>query len=80
MRRIIHKIKVTTNKLGHFFKVLGWAMAHSKQVKNYKFLTSLRELAYEKMLKSEREDKKDIAEKLKIQVKLLDKIIDYVDR
>lgn len=62
-------------------KVLSWAMAHSKEVKNYRFLLELKKLTEEKILEAKRDTSKTkIVEKLTIQKELLDKIINYVNR
>jgi len=78
MRRIIHKIKAFFNKIGYYLKLLNWARSHSKQVKNYEFLVKLRKVANDELLKMERESRPDKVSKLETQVKLIDKILNYV--
>lgn len=75
-----HKVKYLLNRLSYYFKLINWARNHSKEVKNYKFLIELRNLAHENMLKAEREEKKEQVKKLDVQIKLLDKIINYVSK
>lgn len=76
---MIKKLKVILNKITYWFKVLDWARTHWKAVENYKFLTELRRVAYEKMLKMERESQIEKAQKLEIQIKLIDKILGYIN-
>ena len=76
---MMHKSRVILNKIGYFFRVLYWAMRHTKEVKDYKFLLSLRKVAHDKFLKEEREGHAENAVKAETQVKLLDKIINYTD-
>ena len=76
----MRKIKVKLNRVAYWFKVLNWARSHAKEVKDYRFLINLRKIAHNKFLKAERESNMDKAEKLKIQIKLIDKIIEYVKR
>lgn len=73
-------IKLKFNKVIYWFKVLDWARTHAKEVHNYKFLIELKDIAYERKLKAEREEKKEQMEKLEIQIKLIDKILKYVSR
>lgn len=80
MSRIVHKLKLIPNKIAWYFKLLSWARTHAKEVDNYKFLIKLRNIAHEKKLVMEREEKKDKALKLEIQVNLIDKILNYVNR
>lgn len=61
-----------------YFEILGWSKIHAKEVQNYKFLVNIRDLAHKRLLELERTDPEhtDIP-KLKIQIELMDKIINY---
>jgi len=73
-----HKLKLRLAKIVWYFKILGWAQIHHREVDNYKFLLDLKNIAHNKMLEMEREKFPDKAEKLKIQINLIDKILNYV--
>ena len=76
-----HKLRLIPVKIKWGFDVLTFAMLHHKEVKQYKFLLDLRKRANKYMLKLEKNDKDtDMVKKLKIQIEVLDKIINYVDR
>lgn len=79
MKRFFHILKVKFLRIKWYFDLIGFAMKHSKEVDNYKFLVGIREAAHERYLEIDRVDSTDPdIEKLKTQIALLDKILDYV--
>jgi hypothetical protein len=78
--RPIHLIKASFNKVIYFFKLINWARTHSREIKDYKFLVELRDIAYKKKLEAERKEQDDISKKLEIQINLIDKILKYASR
>ena len=79
--KFIHRLKLIPAKLRWNFEVLVFAMKHIKAVKDYKFLLDLRKKSNDFMLQQERkEENSEAVKKIKIQIELLDKIINYVDR
>lgn len=79
MRRINQIIKYRLLLVRNFFKTLYWAMNHSKEVKNYKFLIDLKKHAESKLIETERKNPNANLEILKAQIKLIDKIINYTN-
>jgi len=77
----MYKIKLFFKRIVWYFETISYAKKHAKEVDNYKFLVSLRANAHEKYLIMDREDHENPdTNKLKIQIELLDKIINYVNR
>jgi len=76
---MIHKVKLLLAKIRWSLNNLYFAMLHSKEVGNYEFLVGLKNDAHDKYLELERAnpDNPDLV-KLKIQIELIDKIINYV--
>lgn len=81
MKRIIHKIKYRIRRFFWYFEMIGYARTHAKEVDNYKFLINIREKAHQRYLELDRTDPEhtDIP-KLKIQIELIDNIINYASR
>lgn len=80
MNKITHRIKIFFLRVKWYFDRLYFAQKHFEQVKNYSFLVSTREKAYSNLLVLQRE--KPGSEEVLVahtQVKLLDKIIGYVN-
>ena len=77
----IHKIKLFFLKIKWYFDLLNFARNHSKEVDDYKFLVKLKKEAHQKYLEIERKELDDEKlTKLKIQLDLIDKILNYVKR
>ncbi len=68
-------------KIKWYFDLLSYARNHAEEVDNYKFLISIRKDIHDKLLELERTNPEhtDIFQ-LKIQVDLIDKILNYVDK
>lgn len=78
-KRVVHTLRVKLAKVKWYFDLLHFAMYHSKQVDDYKFLVEIRNAAHERYLEVERIDNNDPdVEKLKTQIELIDKILGYV--
>ncbi len=80
MSRINHKIKIFFTRIKWYFHLLVWARKHAKEVSNYRFLRELKDVAEKAKLKAERESKPELAKKLTIQLNLITKILEYVDK
>jgi hypothetical protein len=77
---MIHLLKIKFLRIKWYFDLLNYSRTHAKEVDNYKFLLSVRKSAYDKQLELERiEPECPDIEKLKVQVELLDKIINYTN-
>lgn len=78
---IIHKIKVFLKSIKWYFELLNFARTHAKEVDNYIFLIETRNKAYTKFLEIERkEGDKEKLDKLKAQIEIIDKILNYVHK
>ena len=79
--KMLHRLKIKFLRVRWYFDLLNYARAHGKEVDNYKFLVDIRKSAYDSFLEKQRinPDDPDV-KKLDIQIKLIDKILGYVDR
>ena len=82
MMKLLHRIRLIKSKIEWFFKIVYFAMIHSRQVKNYEFLIESKNKALLKLLEAERKEivNEDEILKLKTQIDLLTKIINYVSK
>ena len=79
--KILHSLKIKFLKIKWYFDLLDYSKKHSKEVENYKFLKNLRQTAHLRFLELEKSDPENgDLYKLKIQIELIDKILNYADR
>jgi len=76
----MYKIKMFFVRIKWFLSTINYARTHAREVDNYKFLRSLRDLAHNKYLELDRIDTENPDKKiLKIQIELMDKILKYTN-